>query len=86
MAATLANPWYAKLKELYDHEPFQPFVIRTEGGQAVRVRDRELVMFHPRMSRIHVSTKPEYSTEIEAKSVKAIEVEKKSKPAGKAKS
>lgn len=69
VVATNANPWYQKLKELYDREPFRPFVIRTNDGRSVRVAERQYILFAPTMKTIHVSTGGEKTAWIEANSV-----------------
>jgi hypothetical protein len=69
MVATNANPWYEKLKELYDREPFRPFVIRTNDGRSVRVAERQYILFAPTLKTIHVSTGGEKTAWIAANSV-----------------
>jgi len=75
MDSRLVNTWYPRLKELYYREPFRPFVIRKLDGDAVRVRRREWIMFHPRNRTIRVSTgRGEETLWIDADAVKEIEL------------
>lgn len=80
----VANPWHERLRELYYREPFQPFVIRTADGKAVRVTRPMHIMFAPFLKTIHVATGPgEVTTVIDSGSVVEVTAIKRNTKTGK---
>jgi hypothetical protein len=72
-----------RIRELYDAQPFQPFVIHTADGRKLMVQHKEFVAFAPSGRTVVVHTPEDRMHIIDLHLITAVKVKKaKSKKSG----